>query len=1101
MKAHRIPRGMALGLLAIAASSLHAGEPATRLVRVSGSATHQAADLGLLPTAAQDYGTFTWMELSDAGVTRLREAGVVHEVRADAFTLRLGEQSFDPREAVPEAQPGWGAQRRSGPGFHLVQFVGPPRAAWVKDLERNGLRVVQYIAPFSYIVWGEPAGTTKALADQNVRWTGEFIPAYRVQPRWRNLSADPVRVKVLMYRGADPEATIAGIEALGGVFERRGVINQTFESVGFTIPGNRLQATARVPGVYSAKPVSTDGGLRGEMSNQVCVNNVNGSNLAFPGYAAWLSGVGLDGSGIIIANVDGGIQHDHVDLVNRMLSCSGTTCGGSATDSHGTHTAGIMAADGSSGVTDGYGFLRGQGVAPGANLVEQVYSPYYTYTDGMLMLMTDSYNNGALLSGNSWGPSGSALGYDDDTMQVDVGVRDAVPNTPGNQPLTYVLSIMNGYGQTSTQGTPDDAKNIFTIGSTKMQTSGGSQILQIDDLSSNTAHGPARDGRTIPHMVAPGCSVDSTVTGDSYTTMCGTSMASPHVAGAVALFIEYYRGLPDYVADPSAALIKAAFLPVAIDLAGHDDANGGTLGHPFDSKQGWGRMDLEAVVDPDVAVAYHDNPVVFDNTGEEWSMIVSADDPAKPLRVMLVWTDAPGHGLGGSSPAWNNDLDLIVESGANSYRGNNFAASGWSQTGGSADYRNNTEGVFIGPTASGQYTLRVLASSINSDAIPGVGDTTDQDFALVCYNCSVGPTPPLAEDQLVSTPANAPATITLTGTDDGQPDPPAALTYIVTSLPTFELADAADDHVILPGELPYTLVGDQVVYQPCGTYIGSDNFEFKVNDGGTPPEGGDSNIATVSINITAGGAKRIYSYSLDDNPGWGTQGLWEHGIPLEGGTHAGDPGEGYTGDNVYGYNLAGDYADSSPVYYLTTAAIDCAEISDTELRFRRWLGVEEHQFDEASIDVSNNGSDWIPVWENPDDDVNESAWSYPSYDISATADGQSTVYVRWGMGPTDGTVSYPGWNIDDVEIWGDSPTDARDFTGDGLVTLEDHAAFVDCLTGPGNGVPPGCLCKDLDGDDDVDLDDFRDFQQGFGEASKGGSRGLPNATASTLSKR
>ena len=59
--------------------------------------------------------------------------------------------------------------------------------------------------------------------------------------------------------------------------------------------------------------------------------------------------------------------------------------------------------------------------------------------------------------------------------------------------------------------------------------------------------------------------------------MCGTSMASPHVSGAVALFVEYYRGLPNYVVDPSPALIKAAFLSVARDLAGHADADGGTL--------------------------------------------------------------------------------------------------------------------------------------------------------------------------------------------------------------------------------------------------------------------------------------------------------------------------------------------------------------------------------------------------------------------------------------------------------------------------------------------------------------------------------------------
>ncbi len=722
--------------LGAVASTVIAG---THAVRLPGDAAGTIAELQLNPIVDLDYGAFGWLVLADDDMERLRTSGRRFVEQPSAFTLRLGEQSFDPAVSVPVAPAGWATAAGDGPDLHLVQFVGPTKSEWLAELAGRGLEVVQYVHPFTYIAWGVSSQRAAAAASPSVRWAGAFSPAYRVLPRWRGLPEAGRSVNVLLYRGADTNAAILALEQMGAVVLGRDVLNGTFEVAELTLSGTSFQNAAKIPGVYSIQPNPTDGGLRTEMADQVNVNNVDETNLAFPGYMAWLADVGFNGAGVIIANVDGGIQDSHPDLVSRLVGCSGQTCGGSASSSHGTHTAGIMAGDGSSGVLDSFGFLRGLGVSPGANLVEQTYSGWYQQPGGMLLLMTDSYNNGASLSGNSWGPSGSPLGYDNHTMQVDIGVRDTDPKAPGNQPLTFVLSFMNGNGGTSSQGTPDEAKNLFNIGSTKMQNSGGSQILQIDDLSSNTAHGPALDGRTIPHMVAPGCLVDSSTSGSGYTLMCGTSMASPHVSGAVAMFIEYYRSLPDYIEDPSPALIKGAFLPVSRDLAGHHDADGGILGHPFDSKQGWGRMDLEAVVDPALTARYFDNPMVFNATGEEWVTDLSPVDSSQPMRFMLVWTDAPGHGLGGSAPAWNNDLDLVVQVGGNTYHGNNFDANGWSQAGGSPDLMNNTEGVFLGPTSPGGATIRVVAANINSDGVPNQGDETDQDFALVCYNCAEEP--------------------------------------------------------------------------------------------------------------------------------------------------------------------------------------------------------------------------------------------------------------------------------------------------------------------------------------------------------------------------
>jgi hypothetical protein len=84
--------------------------------------------------------------------------------------------------------------------------------------------------------------------------------------------------------------------------------------------------------------------------------------------------------------------------------------------------------------------------------------------------------------------------------------------------------------------------------------------------------------------------------------------------------------------------------------------------------------------------------------------------------------------------------------------------------------------------------------------------------------------------------------------------------------------------------------------------------------------------------------------------------------------------------------------------------------------------VESPTFDHANIQVSNNGSTWTDVWSNSSS-VADSKWVGVEYDISAVADGSSTVYIRWGMGRTDSSVNYCGWNIDDISIYGneDSP--------------------------------------------------------------------------------
>ncbi len=182
------------------------------------------------------------------------------------------------------------------------------------------------------------------------------------------------------------------------------------------------------------------------------------------------------------------------------------------------------------------------------------------------------------------------------------------------------------------------------------------------------------------------------------------------------------------------------------------------------------------------------------------------------------------------------------------------------------------------------------------------------------------------------------------------------------------------------------------------------------------------NIDDVQIWSGAPGPYPVYTWNLNATPGWTVEGAWGYGTPTGGGGAYGypDPTSGHTGTRIYGYNLSGDYPNGMPAYNLTTTAIDCSDIEGTTLVFWRWLGVEGY-YDDAYVQVSNDGSTWTTVWANPSSSITESYWQLCSYDISAVADGEATVYIRWVMGPTDGSVYYQGWNIDDIQIWNGPP--------------------------------------------------------------------------------
>jgi hypothetical protein len=92
-------------------------------------------------------------------------------------------------------------------------------------------------------------------------------------------------------------------------------------------------------------------------------------------------------------------------------------------------------------------------------------------------------------------------------------------------------------------------------------------------------------------------------------------------------------------------------------------------------------------------------------------------------------------------------------------------------------------------------------------------------------------------------------TIILEAADEGHLNPPGRLTYIIESLPTYGILHDPNYGSITA--CPHILLNDAncLVYRPCGYYRGPDSFTFKVNDGGTPPSGGDSNTATIQLEV------------------------------------------------------------------------------------------------------------------------------------------------------------------------------------------------------------------------------------------------------------
>lgn len=186
-----------------------------------------------------------------------------------------------------------------------------------------------------------------------------------------------------------------------------------------------------------------------------------------------------------------------------------------------------------------------------------------------------------------------------------------------------------------------------------------------------------------------------------------------------------------------------------------------------------------------------------------------------------------------------------------------------------------------------------------------------------------------------------------------------------------------------------------------------------------------TNIATAatqprSIALDVLPAQRVFYFPMDSDPGWTKNGAWAFGTPLGGGGGSygfPDPTSGATGTKVYGVNLNGNHtATLGATLHLTSSPLNFTGKTNCVLQFQRWLNSDAPPYVQLTIDVSTNGTTYTRVWGNGFE-IAENAWSKQHYNISAIADNQPTVYLRWTYRILKvGARPMSGWNIDDVEI-------------------------------------------------------------------------------------
>ncbi|MEZ3163926.1 S8 family serine peptidase [Halorubrum sp. RMP-47] len=278
---------------------------------------------------------------------------------------------------------------------------------------------------------------------------------------------------------------------------------------------------------------------------------------------------GVNGSGVTVAVLDTGVDATHPDLNDTVINQTDFTGDGIGDrNGHGTHVAGTVAGDGS--VDENF-----TGVAPGADImdVKVLGDDGAGAISQVIEGIEYADTNGADIISMSLGGPGD----------IDDPIVEAVEQAEANGSIVVAAAGNNGPDR-QTIGSPALAPSSITVGATDGSTG---------TLASFSSRGPTTAGIVKPDLVAPGVSIAAPNAGgaagsdtpDPYVEYSGTSMATPHVSGVVAMMLD---------ADPDATPDR-----VRNTLLSTTDAPVGDADSPTDAfAQGTGQVNASDAVSP-----------------------------------------------------------------------------------------------------------------------------------------------------------------------------------------------------------------------------------------------------------------------------------------------------------------------------------------------------------------------------------------------------------------------------------------------------------------------------------------------------------------------